>query len=72
MKLGKDEKRSYDKHFVTKIPSLLPGLYSIKFFFDPEPSVPIIAKKFYEDVKKGVFPNVKLAGKKSSDGYLVV
>ena len=71
MNLGPDENRSYNQHFVSKINSLIPGLYYIKYFFDTDPSVPIIAKKFYEDVKSGVFPNVKLAGKKSSDGYIV-
>ena len=72
MNLNADENRSYQRNFVLKIPQMLPGSYSIKSFFGTEPSVPRIARKFYEDVNKGIYPRVKLLGKHSSDGYLVI
>ena len=72
MNLTAEENLSYQKNFVNKIPRMVPGIYNIKHFFGTEPSVPRIARKFYSDVKKGIYPNIKLVGTTSGEGYLVL
>lgn len=67
-----DEKLVYQTKFVSKLPNMLPGIYCIKDFFGTDPSVPRIARKFYEDVLNGMFNNVSLVGTCSSEGYVVV
>lgn len=69
--LTPNEDRVYQKRFVVTLPNMLPGTYSIKDFFAPDPSVPRIARKFYEDVVNGRFSNVSLIGTLSNEGYVV-
>lgn len=72
MNLTAEENLSYQRNFVNKIPKMASGIYNIKHFFGTEPSVPRIARKFYTDVKNGIYSNVKLVGSKSEDGYWVL
>lgn len=72
MNLTIKEQKLYNTKFVKAIPILIPGTYYIKDFFDPGPSVPRIARKFYEDVVDGRFNNVSLVGTRSCEGYIVV
>lgn len=69
--LTNDEQATYTLKFIVPLKTLPPGLYYIKSFFGSSPSVPRIARKFYEDVSAGVFKNVALVRTKSSDGYIV-
>jgi len=69
--LNSDELREYNNKVVNVIPTLPPGTYFIKDFFGSDPSVPRIARKFYEDVVAGIYPNVSLAKKRSRDGYVI-
>lgn len=69
--LTSDEDRVYQTRFVIALPNMIPGTYSINDFFDPDPSVPRIARKFYEDVVNGRFSNVSLVGTRSCEGYVV-
>lgn len=69
--LTTDEERIYNRKFVATLPYMLPGTYRIKDFFGSDPSVPRIARKFYEDVVNQRFSNVSLAGVRSCEGYVV-
>lgn len=71
MNLTANEYKVYQSKFLQVVPHLAPGTYSIKDFFNLEPSVPRIARKFYEDVVNGRFANVSLVGTRSCEGYLV-
>ncbi len=71
MKLNNDEQSTYNTKFVEAVKILTPGTYFIKDFFGSDPSVPRIAKKFYEDVVVGVYSNVSLVNKRSREGYVV-
>lgn len=66
-----NEYKVYKSKFLQVVPYLAPGIYYIKDFFNSEPSVPRIARKFYEDVVNGRFGNVSLVGTRSCEGYLV-
>lgn len=61
----------YNDKFVQRAPNLSPGVYYIRDLFEENPSVPRIARRFYEEVSAGRFDNIRLNGKLSSDGYLV-
>ena len=71
MKLNSCEQIAYGKYFVNVVSTMKPGIYYIKDFFKTDPSVPRIARKFYEDVNNNIFPNVTLANKLSNEGYLI-
>jgi hypothetical protein len=71
MKLNHRESVIYNKNFKDAIKTLPPGVYYIKDFFENSPSVPRIARKFYEDVTNKVYPNVSLKKKYSCDGYYI-
>lgn len=70
--LSKAEADVYDDKFVKAAPNLTPGVYQIRDFFGTDPSVPRIARKFFEDVSNGFFKNIKLVGTRSRDGYIVI
>jgi hypothetical protein len=69
--LNYDEQSTYNTKFVVAVKTLNPGTYFIKDFFGSDPSVPRIAKKFYEDVVAGLYPNVSLVNKRSREGYVI-
>lgn len=71
MKLNSNEQVSYKKNFLDVIPTLPTGKYHIADFFGTEPSVPRVARQFYEDVVTKRFPNVRLFNQRSSDGYII-
>lgn len=72
MVLNKDEQSIYNSKFIVALKTMPPGTYFIKEFFGSDPSVPRIARKFYEDVVSGIYANVSLVKKRSSEGYKVI
>ena len=71
MVLNNIEQSTYNTKFVVAVKTLNTGTYFIKDFFGSDPSVPRIARKFYEDVVGGVYPNVSLVNKLSREGYVI-
>lgn len=72
MILNKDEQSIYNIKFIIALKTLPPGTYFVKDFFGSDPSVPRIARKFYEDVVSGIYANVSLVKKRSREGYKVI
>lgn len=70
--LTMEEKALYNDEFLQKVPNLLPGVYFIRDLFATYPSVPRIARRFYEDVSAGRFDNIVLKGERSNEGYIVL
>lgn len=68
--LTSEEQVVYNR-IIQRAPNLSPGVYYIRDFFKKDPSVPRIARRFYEEVSAGRFANIRLNGALSSDGYLV-
>lgn len=71
IQLNQYEARKYDQHIVQKVPFISNGFYYFKDFFPGEPACARIGRRFYEDVCNHRFPNVKLAGIKARDGYVI-
>ena len=69
--LTSEEQVVYNNRFIQRAPNLSPGVYYIRDFFLKDPSIPRIARRFYEEVSAGRFANIRLNGALSSDGYLV-
>jgi len=72
MVLNKDEQSIYNSKFIVALKTMPPGIYFIKDFFGLDPSVPRIARKFYEDVVSGIYANVSLVNNRSREGYKVI
>lgn len=70
--LTSDEETVYNEQFVERVPSLEPGLYYIRDFFGDKPSVPRIARRFFEEVSNGRYSNIVLNKELSREGYLVL
>lgn len=70
--LTMEEKALYNDKFLQKMPNLLPGVYYVRDFFGNQPSVPRIARRFFEEVNDGHFDNIVLNGEISSEGYRVM
>ena len=55
MILNKDEQSIYNSKFIIPLKTLPSGTYFVRDFFGSDPSVPRIARKFYEDVVSGIY-----------------
>ena len=65
------ESQEYTDKIANVISSLPPKIYFFRDFFKSQATPPRIARKFYEDVKSNVFPNVFLVGNTSEEGYII-
>lgn len=70
--LTTEEIALYNDKFLQKVPNLMPGVYRVRDLFESYPSVPRIARKFFEDVSAGRFDNIVLKGERSNEGYIVL
>ena len=70
--LTRAEETIYNELFIGRAPNLAPGLYYIRDFFIHNPSIPRIARRFYEDVSAGRFDNIVLKAERSNEGYVVL
>ena len=70
--LTSEEQMVYKDMFIERAPTLAPGQYYSRDLFGTYPSVPRIARRFFEDVSAGRFDNIVLKGKRSNEGYIVL
>ena len=69
--LNSAEKRVYTDKIVDVIPTLPPGTYQFKDFFNGQPTSARLGRMLYQDVVNNIFPNVKLLGKLAREGYII-
>lgn len=71
VKLSNTEGRDYKIYIETVIPNLAQGIYFFSDFFPGKTASPRLARFLYEQVRLNKYPNMKLCGKTSAEGYEV-
>ena len=72
LKLTVNEEHYYHNTFLVKVAILPKGFeFTASYLFDPLYTSARICRRFYEDVKAGLFPKIRLKGVRSREGYVV-
>lgn len=71
VKLNNTEDREYKAYIEAVIPNLAQGIYYFSDFFQGRTASPRLSRYLYEQVCSNKYPNMKLCGKTSAEGYEV-
>lgn len=71
VKLNAVERNDYISNIENVLPTLSPGVYLFHDFFPDRTASPRLGRFLYENVSRGLYPNIKLMGSRAVEGYVV-